>query len=154
MYITTDRGVWDCVQENEELSRTIPLDTRPEFMVVVYHLPIEEEGEDRTCYLHVTEEWNEGTAEFLALQSLQDAAKPDVSTHQNLTRRQAKSVDEGRVRVQTQDRVMWNTILRSPGKIVLLLTAAAESFTQGNACLLYTSPSPRDGLLSRMPSSA
>ena len=26
--------------------------------------------------------------------------------------------------------------------------------SQGNACLLYTSPSPRDGLLSRMPSSA
>ena len=25
---------------------------------------------------------------------------------------------------------------------------------QGNTCLLYTSPSPRDGLLSRMPSSA
>ena len=25
---------------------------------------------------------------------------------------------------------------------------------KGNACLLYTSPSPRDGLLSRMPSSA
>ena len=30
------------------------------------------------------------------------------------------------------------------------LTAAAV----GQACLLYTSPSPRDGLLSRMPSSA
>ena len=27
-------------------------------------------------------------------------------------------------------------------------------FRQHNACLLYTSPSPRDGLLSRMPSSA
>ena len=26
--------------------------------------------------------------------------------------------------------------------------------TLGTACLLYTSPSPRDGLLSRMPSSA
>ena len=26
--------------------------------------------------------------------------------------------------------------------------------TNDNACLLYTSPSPRDGLLSRMPSSA
>ena len=25
---------------------------------------------------------------------------------------------------------------------------------EGDACLLYTSPSPRDGLLSRMPSSA
>ena len=26
--------------------------------------------------------------------------------------------------------------------------------SDGNACLLYTSPSPRDGLLARMPSSA
>ena len=29
-----------------------------------------------------------------------------------------------------------------------------ESLTGDQACLLYTSPSPRDGLLSRMPSSA
>ena len=29
-----------------------------------------------------------------------------------------------------------------------------ESFDQDRSCLLYTSPSPRDGLLSRMPSSA
>ena len=28
------------------------------------------------------------------------------------------------------------------------------TFAQNNPCLLYTSPSPRDGLLSRMPSSA
>ena len=28
------------------------------------------------------------------------------------------------------------------------------TMTQSNTCLLYTSPSPRDGLLSRMPSSA
>ena len=31
---------------------------------------------------------------------------------------------------------------------------AHQSFQQFNGCLLYTSPSPRDGLLSRMPSSA
>ena len=30
----------------------------------------------------------------------------------------------------------------------------AESEEQADFCLLYTSPSPRDGLLSRMPSSA
>ena len=30
----------------------------------------------------------------------------------------------------------------------------AMSFDTSTACLLYTSPSPRDGLLSRMPSSA
>ena len=29
-----------------------------------------------------------------------------------------------------------------------------EGTTQSKTCLLYTSPSPRDGLLSRMPSSA
>ena len=29
-----------------------------------------------------------------------------------------------------------------------------EYCVQGGLCLLYTSPSPRDGLLSRMPSSA
>ena len=31
---------------------------------------------------------------------------------------------------------------------------AAECASDSVACLLYTSPSPRDGLLSRMPSSA
>ena len=30
----------------------------------------------------------------------------------------------------------------------------ARGHSRGGGCLLYTSPSPRDGLLSRMPSSA
>ena len=33
-------------------------------------------------------------------------------------------------------------------------TTMTERFNVSGACLLYTSPSPRDGLLSRMPSSA
>ena len=42
---------------------------------------------------------------------------------------------------------------------VVLNTIVAEAFEEAcdeleKACLLYTSPSPRDGLLSRMPSSA
>ena len=37
------------------------------------------------------------------------------------------------------------------GTTVALLTPWIENF---GGCLLYTSPSPRDGLLSRMPSSA
>ena len=32
--------------------------------------------------------------------------------------------------------------------------ASCWGYNQSNICLLYTSPSPRDGLLSRMPSSA
>ena len=31
---------------------------------------------------------------------------------------------------------------------------SAKNMAQANACLLYTSPSPRDGRISRMPSSA
>ena len=34
------------------------------------------------------------------------------------------------------------------------LEVSAQSAPVAEACLLYTSPSPRDGLLSRMPSSA
>ena len=33
-------------------------------------------------------------------------------------------------------------------------TSSVVTVTRSSSCLLYTSPSPRDGLLSRMPSSA
>ena len=39
-------------------------------------------------------------------------------------------------------------------KVVVIFLIAFLFFSDGLACLLYTSPSPRDGLLSRMPSSA
>ena len=57
----------------------------------------------------------------------------------------------------------WGTIDTSPNwdfpqrlqKIYQeLLTVISRWQPQEMACLLYTSPSPRDGLLSRMPSSA
>ena len=38
--------------------------------------------------------------------------------------------------------------------LILNPTSGAPGFSVNNVCLLYTSPSPRDGLLSRMPSSA
>ena len=40
------------------------------------------------------------------------------------------------------------------GGDVALVGAAGKDFEDYRNCLLYTSPSPRDGLLSRMPSSA
>ena len=43
------------------------------------------------------------------------------------------------------------TLLRTVGDAVL---ASFDSCDQASACLLYTSPSPRDATLSRMPSSA
>ena len=41
-----------------------------------------------------------------------------------------------------------------PADDLVLRAARALQAASGTACLLYTSPSPRDGLLSRMPSSA
>ena len=58
----------------------------------------------------------------------------------------------------------WQVVtrLRQAGRraLILFLTARdavherVRGFELGADCLLYTSPSPRDGLLSRMPSSA
>ena len=41
-----------------------------------------------------------------------------------------------------------------PGRVVSRSRDGAETRERETTCLLYTSPSPRDGLLSRMPSSA
>ena len=38
--------------------------------------------------------------------------------------------------------------------IAAIYASGSKKMTEGFGCLLYTSPSPRDGLLSRMPSSA
>ena len=38
--------------------------------------------------------------------------------------------------------------------IKIAVITSGENVSKAKACLLYTSPSPRDGLLSRMPSSA
>ena len=71
------------------------------------------------------------------------------------------------------DTVTSQTILDTPYRLVMKFTNVSDgtgesavkkvdvsAFTAGEkgatctGCLLYTSPSPRDGLLSRMPSSA
>ena len=44
--------------------------------------------------------------------------------------------------------------LASKEDFAAFLSAATELSVKAQVCLLYTSPSPRDGLLSRMPSSA
>ena len=48
----------------------------------------------------------------------------------------------------------WTALSRDKLSIATLAGHGRHSRSQGTSCLLYTSPSPRDGLLSRMPSSA
>ena len=58
----------------------------------------------------------------------------------------------------TLDALDLDPVLRSPAATTTAYqTSVRDGVVQdanGNCCLLYTSPSPRDGLLSRMPSSA
>ena len=51
---------------------------------------------------------------------------------------------------------LGNTVMKGNARKVRRLHEGRvlAGFAGGTACLLYTSPSPRDGLLSRMPSSA
>ena len=55
---------------------------------------------------------------------------------------------EGKVRVRVMVRVMVRVRVR------LRVRVRVRVRVRTRTCLLYTSPSPRDGLLSRMPSSA
>ena len=57
-----------------------------------------------------------------------------------------------RVYIARRMKDVFRVIFNCPGVITsIILTPDLKKY---KACLLYTSPSPRDGLLSRMPSSA
>ena len=57
--------------------------------------------------------------------------------------------------IQTEQTPNPQTLKFLPGKVVMDEgTAFYQNIDEASDCLLYTSPSPRDGLLSRMPSSA
>ena len=61
----------------------------------------------------------------------------------------------GRAYLSEQDlKDAQNQIKMKRKKAILVKDGDAEAWVFFTSCLLYTSPSPRDGLLSRMPSSA
>ena len=67
-----------------------------------------------------------------------------VILHYGFSKRLEKRISEDLLRVQQEER---RRVEKTARRIM-------EVFVRQKACLLYTSPSPRDGLLSRMPSSA
>ena len=70
-------------------------------------------------------------------------AEPFPSTYEPLAS-QPTLIENAVILTGTGERLEGASLLMDGGKL---------SFV-GSGCLLYTSPSPRDGLLSRMPSSA
>ena len=69
--------------------------------------------------------------------------------------RVTEDVDDGAVRVEyDSDANVYGDPVQMQYKKPLPDEGAPNPAAEFNTCLLYTSPSPRDGLLSRMPSSA
>ena len=110
-----------------------------------------EEGIDNSVFMHdalrekrlipVTQPFNNAPHHYTGSESFSEALLNDSINDQN-----------GAI-------VDWVLIeLRDPDNPARIVVRKAALLTRGgavvNTCLLYTSPSPRDGLLSRMPSSA
>ena len=71
---------------------------------------------------------------------------------------QQKLASDGQNVLEVKPTPKWKIFLRQFNNIVIYILLVATLLTiiigHYTDCLLYTSPSPRDGLLSRMPSSA
>ena len=65
-----------------------------------------------------------------------------------------KEVQKGEVKQVEADLIISFKVFREKFGSLVLLDPAKCVIETDYICLLYTSPSPRDGLLSRMPSSA
>ena len=89
-----------------------------------------------------------------------DFGVPDLQgiwNYQNRTSLERPAIYEGELEIDQA--TMLDKMVSTPDYIAALEATGAEApgpHNVGgyNGCLLYTSPSPRDGLLSRMPSSA
>ena len=92
-----------------------------------------------------------------AMQSrdIQDAETHAQKSDSAVTRSTAES-DRAEVAAEKSTTGFFEVVRKyaSVSDMLRLFGAAAVAVAMGLFCLLYTSPSPRDGLLSRMPSSA
>ena len=77
-----------------------------------------------------------------------------------VTRKLLKDCEDKAIKI-FESKLNTNDELYSQSKLIELsegcdavLTSLTDKMDEETICLLYTSPSPRDGLLSRMPSSA
>ena len=82
-----------------------------------------------------------------------------VRPWRQISRRKSREISVGDVKIGGYD-ILKNSIDARkligylPESVPLYTDMSVKEYLRYMGCLLYTSPSPRDGLLSRMPSSA
>ena len=72
----------------------------------------------------------------------------------SITNRESQSLDKYLQEIGREELITAEMEVELAQKIKQGDQIALEKLTKANFCLLYTSPSPRDGNVSRMPSSA
>ena len=87
------------------------------------------------------------------LERIVEADSADLDAYHALARLYREQGDIGRA-IRMHQNLLLRTGLSKVQKTEALLELARDFDAGGFVCLLYTSPSPRDATLSRMPSSA
>ena len=106
--------------------------------------------------LLVGDEQTEVTGILVTLDTLESVVDEAIAKKCNLILSFHPILFKGlkRIGVQTYVERVVTKAIQNKIAIYAVHTALDNSNEGVNACLLYTSPSPRDGILSRMPSSA
>ena len=107
-------------------------------------IPVDEQDVRRVC-IYVADRWPAAVERTV----IEAAARPKV-----IPAGPAKVEGEEMTMTTDQGKKPWSLLVGSLIALFLSLGGNAYLGLLLGGCLLYTSPSPRDGLLSRMPSSA
>ena len=118
---------------------------------------------DRCSMFYVVERWLGGTLTNFStikksIKRLNLLEKEGSRIYENQTKKEIQMLNRERIKLSDQHRCIKD-MRRLPDAIIIVdanleTTAVKEASVLGIPCLLYTSPSPRDATLSRMPSSA
>ena len=104
------------------------------------------------------EYWEEGKrdlreVDFKIREIIDNYEFPSLTTRDDIFFTLIRSIVGQQISVKAADTV-WEKLLNKAVEIRPEIIFEMDKENMRSCCLLYTSPSPRDGLLSRMPSSA
>ena len=88
------------------------------------------------------------------LESLRNAENPAYAELIKTNAEKVSTLEQALLRALRREKIAKPTLPVQPVDTKPVIVSGQQNQWERRVCLLYTSPSPRDGLLSRMPSSA